>query len=486
MPTIRWFAACLLMAALLLPADLPPAAAEEEPAGEPAETPSEDEPVAAPRPRTRSALGFEGSATFKDFGRVGQFVFRFDAEADSRGEDANQLLEGNLFLAHPGGWLIPLDPDPVDGSFFRGALDIPADARTRIAGQEYAASTPASHALLSLYARDGHAEIVTPIVRLGYTRPAAYKPSWPFGIGVVGPLEAVRFSDGTSSVMLVGQHQILDGNTPTDVNTSASVGSDRGASEPLRWKGLDARGDRAVLWPFVRRIDVGEKFQKGLLRIESSVTLDGTPASFVRTWPVTRVKPEAVRGPVLGTWQLSNGPGQTDLHAGYTRPQHRYAYDLVVLEQGRTHRGDPHKNDSYFAWNRSVRAAADGVIVAHCDAERDNPGYRGAATNCYTNHIIIRHPDGLHTAYLHLRHRSIPKGLALETEVKAGQVIGRVGNSGESSEPHLHFMAFRIDQTGRWQAVPLTFSNASHDAKGQRPVQDVPIGGSIVVFGSRR
>lgn len=445
-----------------------------------------EEAEAPPRPRTTSALGFEASASFKDFGRVGQFVFRFDAEADSKGEDANQLLEGNLFLGHPGGWLIPLDPDTADGTFFRGALDIAADEVTRIAGQEYAANTPASHALLSLYAKDGHAEVVTPIVRLGYTRPAPWKPSWPYGIGVVGPLEVVTFSDGTSSVMLVGQHQVLAGGTPTDVKTSVSIGNDRGSSEPIAWQGLDAEGDRNALWPFVRRIDVDERFDKGLLRIESSVTLDGRPAKFTASWPVTRVKPARVRGPVLGSWQLSNGPGQTDLHDHYASPQYRYAYDLVVAKQGRTHTGDPHKNESYYAWNRSVRAVADGVIVAHCDAERDNPGYRGAATNCYTNHIVIRHDDGLHTAYLHLRRRSIPKGLIRDTPVKAGQIIGRVGNSGESSEPHLHFMAFRIDETGRWHAVPVSFTNASHDAKGERPVEGVPLGGGTVHFRSTR
>lgn len=476
----------LLLAALLLGGAvwLPHGTATAD--DTPGDDATEDSGTKPPRPRTTSALGFEASASFKDFGRVGQFVFRFDAEADSRGEDANQLLEGNLLLAHPGGWLIPLDPDTVDGSFFRGALDIPAGQVTRIGGQEYAASTPASHVLLSLYARDGHAEVVAPIVRLGYARPPTWQPTWPYGIGVVGPLEAVRYADGTSSVMLVGQHQVLDGNKPTDVETSVSLGSDRGSSEPIEWKGMDARGDRLALWPFVRRIDVDEQFEEGLLRIASSATLGGTRTSFSETWPVKRVQPAAVRGPVLGTWQLSNGPGQSDLHDHYMAPQHRYAYDFVVLERGRTHRGDPHKNESYFAWNRSVRAVADGVIVAHCDAERDNPGYRGAATNCYTNHIVIRHDDGLHTAYLHLRRRSIPKGLIQDTRVKAGQVIGRVGNSGESSEPHLHFMAFRIDQTGRWHAVPVSFTNASHDAKGSRPVEGVPVGGGIVHFRGTR
>ncbi len=470
---------CLLVLLLLFPLAAPFAAAED----------GDGEAKAPERPSTpttQTTLGLEGSAAFKDLGRLGQFLFRYDAEADNRGEDVNEIGAANLLLAHPGGWLIPLDPDTVDGTFFRGPLELPAGKVSDIAGQEYAATTPASHTVLALVAKDGHAELVTPIVRLGFERPRAYTAPWPFGIGFVGPLEVVKFSDGSSSALVIGQHQVLDGNTPTDVETVISIGSDKGSSDPVRWKGLDAKGDRTALWPFVRRVDVFEKFSKGRIHITASATLAGKKHDYAGTWDIVRVEPEPVRSPLLGTWQSSNGPGQAGMHHNYARPQHRYAYDFVVLEKGRTHRGDPHKNESYFAWNRSVRAAGDGVIVAFCDAERDNPGYRGAATNCYTNHIVIRHPNGLYTAYLHLRQRSIARGLQLNTEVKAGQVIARVGNSGESSEPHLHFMGFRIDTTGRWRSTPVTFTNGFHDAQGKRPLEGVALGGRIAHFRNQR
>jgi hypothetical protein len=454
-------------------------------ADEPKSEGAEEAPKAKVLPRTKTTLEIEGAATFKPLGPLGQIQFRYSAVADNRGEDANQILRGDLLLAHPGGWLVPLDPDTIDGSFFRGALDVAGGKQLDIAGQDYQSLTPASHALLSIYARDGHAEILTPIVRKNYEPPGPMEQPWPFGVGVVGPLEVVKYSDGRTSLMLIGQHQVLHGGTPTKVQTTVSLGSDRGSTEPLRWKGLDAKGDRRALWPFVRRLDVDDGFKAGLLGLTSKATLDGREERFTKTWPVVRVQPEPVQGPVLGTWQLSNGPGQTPMHAHYANPQFRYAYDLVVLEKGSTHRSDPHKNESYFAWNRSVRAAADGVIVAFCHAERDNPGYRGAATNCYTNHIVIRHANGLHTAYLHLRQRSISKGIQLDTKVTAGQVIARVGNSGESSEPHLHFMAFRVDTTGRWRSVPVSFTNAFHDAKATRPVEAVPVGGRIVHFRSK-
>lgn len=53
----------------------------------------------------------------------------------------------------------------------------------------------------------------------------------------------------------------------------------------------------------------------------------------------------------------------------------------------------------------------------------------------YGKHIKIRHPDGTETLYAHLSGMRVRKG----QRVKAGQMIGRVGNSGNSSGPHLHF-----------------------------------------------
>ena len=72
-----------------------------------------------------------------------------------------------------------------------------------------------------------------------------------------------------------------------------------------------------------------------------------------------------------------------------------------------------------------VMASAQGVVVSS--------GYDGG----YGNFIEIRHPNGLTTFYGHLS--EITRGMVAGAEVEGGQQIGRVGSTGYSTGPHLHF-----------------------------------------------
>lgn len=54
--------------------------------------------------------------------------------------------------------------------------------------------------------------------------------------------------------------------------------------------------------------------------------------------------------------------------------------------------------------------------------------------------------------------------VAVGQVVAAGTLIGRVGNAGTSSEPHLHLHAFKIDATGRQAAVPITVTGLKSTA----------------------
>ena len=159
----------------------------------------------------------------------------------------------------------------------------------------------------------------------------------------------------------------------------------------------------------------------------------------------------AVIGPPLrgGSWLTANGPARESGHrralipvGGNASIAQRFGIDfLIVDDSGRTHVGDRLKNESYHAEGKDVIAVADGIVAATKDSIPENvPGGRAVPITLETvggNHVILDIGGGRHAFYAHLK----PGSLRVRTgeRVRRGQLLGLVGNSGNSTEPHLHF-----------------------------------------------
>jgi murein DD-endopeptidase len=164
-------------------------------------------------------------------------------------------------------------------------------------------------------------------------------------------------------------------------------------------------------------------------------------------------KEAATIGPPLrgGPWLTANGPAQETGHRrgmvpveGVPNIAQRFAIDYVkVGEDNRTSTGDPLKNESYYAYGVDALAVADGIVVATKDGIPENipgPTSRAVPITLETvggNHVIIDIGGGRFAFYAHL----VPGSLRVKLgdRVRRGQVVGLVGNSGNSTEPHLHF-----------------------------------------------
>jgi hypothetical protein len=153
--------------------------------------------------------------------------------------------------------------------------------------------------------------------------------------------------------------------------------------------------------------------------------------------PVTRSTIPLVL-PFRGQWFVDWG-GDTPAdnhHVGHG--SQRRAADLVIHgADGRTHRADGKNNDDYLAYGADVLAVADGTVTAVVDGVAENvPGVmnRDAVLG---NYVTIQHADSLYSLYAHLQPGKMR--VRLGASVKTGAVIGACGNSGNSSEPHLHF-----------------------------------------------
>ena len=188
------------------------------------------------------------------------------------------------------------------------------------------------------------------------------------------------------------------------------------------------------------------------------VTAESGTGDSVRTHQVegasVPVTPEAVViGPPLrgGVWLTANGPANETGHrralipvAGTPSIAQRFAIDYVrVGDDNKTFTGDQLKNESYHAQGADALVVANGTVVAVKDSIPENvPGATSRAVPITLetiggNYVIIDIGGGKYAFYAHLQPGSLK--VKVGDRVRRGQVIGLVGNSGNSTEPHLHF-----------------------------------------------
>jgi hypothetical protein len=167
--------------------------------------------------------------------------------------------------------------------------------------------------------------------------------------------------------------------------------------------------------------------------------------------------------PLKGKWRVNNGPGFYSIHRqaflyykGTLFNPQRFALDLVqVDEKLSTFREDGIVNDDYYAFGKPVFAPYAGKIVDVVWNIPDNIPQVQNLEHPLGNYLIIQHDPSEYSMHCHLKHNSIlvRKGEA----ISAGQILGLVGNSGNSSEPHLHFQISNSSDVKYSQGIPVVF-----------------------------
>jgi hypothetical protein len=138
--------------------------------------------------------------------------------------------------------------------------------------------------------------------------------------------------------------------------------------------------------------------------------------------------------PFQNEWDIAWG-GDTEAqnyHVAYT-PQ-KNVFDFVIRDsKGRSYKTNGKKNEDYYAYNQPVISPCEGEILLVVDGIPDNAP--GAMNPMYApgNSVVIGISNG---EYIFLGH-FIPYSM----KVKKGTPLGLCGNSGKSSEPHIHFLA---------------------------------------------
>lgn len=142
--------------------------------------------------------------------------------------------------------------------------------------------------------------------------------------------------------------------------------------------------------------------------------------------------------PMTGEWFTFWGGTNELVNYHYSLEVQRYAYDLFIVKGDTTFEGDPTDNESYYAFGEDVLAPADGIVVSVENNMEDNtPTVDTNTEQPLGNHVIIEHENNEYSVIAHLQEGSLEVNEG--DNVHAGDVLGKVGNSGNSSEPHIHF-----------------------------------------------
>jgi Peptidase family M23 len=229
--------------------------------------------------------------------------------------------------------------------------------------------------------------------------------------------------------------------------------------------------------------------------------------------------PVVVELPLRGEWTIQRSPADRIPSHGTDLLGQRFAYDLVRTDDRRGFHVHPAgslrwllvggRTRDCHGWGQPVHAAFDGVVVQAVDGvpERQwlhpvRESWSAVKTTARFarrgledprrlagNHVIVA-TAGTYALYAHLAPGSV--AVTGGQQVRAGEVLGRVGHSGNSTAPHLHFhlmdsadplqargipcafAAYLLKRDGQWRRVE---SRIPHQGERIRSIQPASPGG---------
>ena len=164
-----------------------------------------------------------------------------------------------------------------------------------------------------------------------------------------------------------------------------------------------------------------------------------------------------LRLPFAGEWYVFWGGRSVEQNYHATDSSQRFAYDFVVVQGDTTFANSGLSNEDYYAFGLPIYAPGDGVVVAVEDGVPDNQPSFMNADQPLGNYVILDHQNGEFSFLAHLKQNSVV--VKPGDVVRQNDLLGLCGNSGNSSEPHLHYHLQDAAEFGQGQGLPVQFNS---------------------------
>lgn len=144
--------------------------------------------------------------------------------------------------------------------------------------------------------------------------------------------------------------------------------------------------------------------------------------------------------PVLKDWRSSEHEYKSHLHLG---DQLGRDFGIGKIDEDgivRRYKNNGKANEDWYAWKKNVMAPFDAKVSKVNEADSTNiPGVMNSDVR--PGLIFFEKENGLTVVYAHVREIKVKEG----DRVKAGQIVAKVGNNGNSRNPHVHVGAWKDD-----------------------------------------
>lgn len=334
------------------------------------------------------------------------------------------------------------------------------------------------------------------------------------------PMEPTAFPSGGRQYLVYELHLRNMGDAPLDLESIEVLSSDVPGGAPIaRFDSerlaslLDPRGTRSqaegaagplqlasgrgavafLCLAFDRQVPVPGGLRH---RVQSGEWTAEGPVIATRSTPL-RVLAPPVAGP---GWIANGGPGCNASHHrvgllvadGRAAISRRYSTDWKQVGGTSTFAGDPLDPRSHHAYGEDVLAVADATVIASTDGLPDNVPRTAAGfsprlpitlATIGGNDVMLDLGDGQFAYYAHLQPGSVR--VKAGDRVRRGDVLGRIGNSGDSREPHLHFQVTDAPERFAAEGLPYVIDRyrvqLADDSWGDRTAE-LPVMGALVNF----
>jgi len=305
-------------------------------------------------------------------------------------------------------------------------------------------------------------------------------------IGKVSGIETVRLqiSGKPLSEAIAGTADMLNKEKPPLPTVQLSSGNVVLPEGTLSENGTAAKG-QSILLPLSKITYLHHIGHMKIDGLEIKLTMKSGRKKTVASFPV-QLTPYEVKGkyvfPVKGNVQMAFLPLSYIHHRGSASQE--FAMDLVGANQKdaasftEISRPNPKTLSDYSIWGREVLAIGNGVVVEMGEkfpeermsdpTQFNKPGYAlslikelipkiGWTNAVAGNYVVIDHGNGEFSAYCHLQEGSIR--VKTGDKVNQGMAIAKVGNTGNSGAPHLHFQLMDSHNFFIANGLPVMFEN---------------------------